>query len=114
MLSDSETSLEQLDVKEDHDAGDVINHIFLHFPLVSSFFHDAVRCLFGLSVLIVRQDDLGYLLVREELPHTVGSYHDEPVVRLDVVDVYLCSQTNIRHIEFYLPGSGITPTLWAT
>jgi len=73
--------LGSLDVKEDHDASNIIYYIFLFFPLFKGCAHEV----FGSSFCILLKEkwvhNVGNIFVFEELPYAIRSDNDDLVLR---------------------------------
>ena len=59
------------DIKEDYDAGYVVNHILFSLPLFKGCSHQVFSCPLSVTLQKVRVHDVGNLLVFQELPNTV-------------------------------------------
>ncbi len=74
-------SLSVFDIEENNDAGDVINYIFLAFPLLESRTHQIFSSAFGIALQKVRIYDVSDLLIFEELPDAVTRQNNDFIRR---------------------------------
>ena len=72
--------LRQFDVQEDDDASDIIDNIILFLlPFEVGLAHHGLGGFLRVFALVVRQHDLGDVVVAEELPNAVTCQDDKPV-----------------------------------
>lgn len=77
--------LRQFDVKEDDHACDVVDDVVLFLlPLQVGFAYHGLGCFLRVFALVVRQDDLGDVVVAQELPDTITCKDDEAVIRAEI------------------------------
>jgi len=75
----------QFDIEEhDHTCDVVDDVVLLLLPLQVGFAYHGLGCFLRVFALVVRQDNLGDVVVAQELPNTVTCKDNEAVVRAEI------------------------------